>query len=470
MKLLRFALILIFVLVLAYCVTGYTEKIADTENAFYKQDFDTAVNNIRTLAEGSNNADKLLYLMEAGTILHTKGDYEKSNIAFKQAEQIGDSIKASLTKDSLAFLLSDNESNFTGESFERVIVKLYIAINYIMLNDVEMGKRYLRRVDYELRDMKTSDAKYKQNLFARYLDAIVSEYLKAYNDARVDYKNILEMDPANNDMIADRYVLAMKEGDSGDMRKYEYGRGSIQAFDNKLTPIGYSENLGELIIINQGGKAAIKMSRGKLMDEPYFRSALEAAIRAASNMKSNMGLSTASVMAMISNAENPIPEYKRRDKEGEVPLDILINGKRVSKTRVMNDYSDTAIANFNDNYKAIITRNVSSVATKVIAAAAAAYAAGELAKRDNKGGDDLISGLVSFAAGAIAGAGVSQTIKPDLRCWHMLPSNFQAKRIYLAPGTYTITFSGSARPVGNATYKDIVIEKGKPVFINLRSL
>lgn len=82
--------------------------------------------------------------MEAGTIFHTKGDYATSNKVFKDAEVIADQIQTSITKEGLAFMLSDNESNFKGESFERVLIKLYMAINYLMLGDVESSKRYFK--------------------------------------------------------------------------------------------------------------------------------------------------------------------------------------------------------------------------------------------------------------------------------------------------------------------------------------
>jgi hypothetical protein len=414
--------------------------------------------------------------MEAGTIFHTQGDYATSNKVFKDAEEIADSIQTSITKEGLAFLLSDNESNFKGESFERVIIKLYMAMNYLGLGDVAAAKRYFKRVDFELKDMKVMDSKYKQNLFARYMDALISEQLNAYNDARVSYKNIIEIAPDNKEILADRYVLAVKEKDTRDQAKYAEGKKYITAYDKNLQPIPYNTNLAEVLIVNQAGKTATKESKGKLIDEPVIQEALYKAVDAALRNMDNQGASVATVMAMVSNAENPIPEYKKREELRAVPIDIYANGNKVTNTRIYNDYSETAIANFNENYTTLVTKNIASIATKITLAAVTAYATGKAAeraarKKDDSGGAAIVGMIFGIAAGAVAGAGVSATIKPDLRCWRTLPSNFQIRRIFLEPGIYDFEFkSDTSRALGGKNFQKVSVDPGKMVFINFRSL
>jgi uncharacterized protein len=476
MKFIKYSSFLIVFASISYCATNYIEKISKAENAFYAEDYDTAIPTVRDLTKDASAKDELLYLMEAGTIFHTKGDYATSNKVFKDAEAIADQIQTSITKEGLAFLLSDNESNFKGESFERVLIKLYMAINYLMIGEVDSAKRYFKKVDFELRDMKTTDSKYKQNAFARYIDAIVSEQLNSYNDSRVSYKNIMDISPDNKEIIADRYVLAVKEKDTRDQAKYAEGQNYIKAYDKNLQPIAYNTNLAEVLIINQAGKTATKESKGKLIDEPVIQQALYKAVEIAMRSMDTKGASVTSVMAMISNAENPIPEYKKREEQKANPIDIYANGVRLTNTKVYNDYSETAIANFNENYKSLVTKNVASIATKVAAAGIAAYAASKVAEQQakEKGGDSggsIVGLIVGVAAGLIAGAGVSATIKPDLRCWRTLPSNFQVRRIFLEPGTYDFEFkSNTSRAMGGKNFSKITVDSGKLVVINFRSL
>jgi hypothetical protein len=476
MKYIKYSSFLFLFVLFSYCATNYIEKISKAENAFYAEDYDTAIPSVRELAKEASAKDELLYLMEAGTIFHTKGDYATSNKVFKDAEAIADQIQTSMTKEGLAFLLSDNESNFKGESFERVLIKLYMAINYLMIGEVDSAKRYFKKVDFELRDMKTTDSKYKQNAFARYIDAVVSEQLNSYNDARVSYKNIMDIAPDNKDILADRYVLAVKEKDTRDQAKYAEGQNYLKAYNKNLQPIAYNPNLAEVLIINQAGKTATKESKGKLINEPVIQQALYKAVEVAMRNMDTKGASVTTVMAMISNAENPIPEYKKRDEQKANPIDIYANGIKLTNTKVYNDYSETAIANFNENYTSLVTKNVASIATKVAAAGVAAYAASKAAEQQakEKGGDSggsIVGLIVGIAAGAIAGAGVSATIKPDLRCWRTLPSNFQVRRIFLEPGTYDFEFkSNTSRAMGGKNFSKISVDSGKLVVINFRSL
>jgi|JI9StandDraft_2_1071091.scaffolds.fasta_scaffold04125_2 hypothetical protein len=476
MKYIKYSSFLFLFVLFSYCATNYIEKISKAENAFYAEDYDTAIPSVRELAKEASAKDELLYLMEAGTIFHTKGDYATSNKVFKDAEAIADQIQTSMTKEGLAFLLSDNESNFKGESFERVLIKLYMAINYLMIGEVDSAKRYFKKVDFELRDMKTTDSKYKQNAFARYIDAVVSEQLNSYNDARVSYKNIMDIAPDNKDILADRYVLAVKEKDTRDQAKYAEGQNYLKAYNKNLQPIAYNPNLAEVLIINQAGKTATKESKGKLINEPVIQQALYKAVEVAMRNMDTKGASVTTVMAMISNAENPIPEYKKRDEQKANPIDIYANGIKLTNTKVYNDYSETAIANFNENYTSLVTKNVASIATKVAAAGVAAYAASKAAEQQakEKGGESggsIVGLIVGIAAGAIAGAGVSATIKPDLRCWRTLPSNFQVRRIFLEPGTYDFEFkSNTSRAMGGKNFSKISVDSGKLVVINFRSL
>ncbi|MCB1178201.1 MAG: hypothetical protein KDK36_11520, partial [Leptospiraceae bacterium] len=83
---------------------------------------------------------------------------------------------------------------------------------------------------------------------------------------------------------------------------------------------------------------------------------------------------------------------------------------------------------------------------------------------------ELIGYGVSLVSGLAAGMAISASIAPDLRCWRTIPSNFQAKRVYLEPGEYEISFQSP-----NPNYKvpppqKIVIEPGKPVFVSFRTL
>ena len=446
------------------CSANYIDVIKEVESNLYSQNYDKAIPIIRELVKEADSKDKLLYLMEAGVVLHSKGDYSASNKAFREADQIAETINVSITKSAASFLLSDNESNFIGENFERVMIKMYIALNYLCMGELENAKRYFQKLEFDLKDMKHSDATYKQILLARYLDAIVSENLGKYNDARVQYKNLLELDPNRRDILAERYSLAYKENDLNDMTKFSEGKFALPSFNSSLSRAELSPEMGELIIINEAGKTAVKESRGRLLDDQAFYLALRSSIEVAIRSGSYQGLSIAGVLALIGSAENPIPVYKMREIESAIEFNILINSKNITKMNKYTDYSDIAVKNYNENYNSILAKNVASISTKIVIAAVASYAAGQAVASRNDN-NQLLGSAVSFVSGMATGYAIASTLKPDLRCWRTMPSNFQAKRIYLVPGDYEITIKSNSK---NFT-KNVKVEKGKPTFIAFRT-
>ncbi len=439
------------------------------EMDFYQGKYGSAVDEIRSLVDDEGEKNKLLFLMEAGVILHTIGEYEKSNIAFKQADDMAERIKTSISKQALSFLLSDRQANFKGENFERVLIKFYMALNYIMLGDYESAKRSFRKLDYDLKYMKYEDDRYKQNVAARFLDAVISESLGKYNDARVQYRNIKKINPHNKSILPSQYILAVKEKDSGDMNKYKKGRKGVLAFNKEMKPKKYSPDMGELIIIYQAGRSPAKRSRGSLGKDGVFIVALRIAIHVAI-VAEGAAVSTSGVMAMMTTAENPIPIYKKRDIRGAKRIEVLVNSVPIGKTEIMNDYEQTALKNFNDNYSGLIVKNVASIATKIVLAAIAADKLSDQAEKAS-GGGFLASKVTRFLIGAGTGAAVAATVVPDLRCWRLLPANYQIKRIFLEPGEYKVQFRFSNRDVITSNIpQNIVIKKAQPTFINFRSM
>lgn len=438
------------------CAGSYAKKIQASEEAFYNGDIDSAVQNITPLAQDASARDRLLFYMEAGVIYHSKGDYKTSNEIFSRADEMAEEIKTSITGSAKSFLLSDREAEFQGENFERILIKYYLALNHTLLGDLTAAKRTLRKLEADLKDMKYEDAAYKQVLIARYLDALISEENGQYNDARVQYKNLENFGADHAWLGRERFLLAQHARDAGDLSRYAAGK---QA---PLLPAGKGVATGELVVFCQTGKAAVKASRGNLMNDREFAVALRIAIDVAI-LSQGRGLSTAGVIAMLGTAENPIPKFAEREKAASPAL--LINGTALPEAMQLTDFDLIAQKNFNDNYSSYINKNVASIATKIVVAAVAADAVAQQIRKNNNG---IVGALGGLAVGLGAGGAVAATVKPDLRSWHMLPSGFSAVRVILPAGKYNL----SAQP-GLVVYGEnpgeIEIKPGKKTFVSLRS-
>ena len=454
---------------LLQCSLHYDKLIHKTENYFFQGEFEDAIEQLKPIAKNAKKKDLLLYLLEVALIYHTQGNYQKSNELFKQADKLAEKTQLSISKEIASFLLNDQAKAYITENFEKVLIKFYIALNYLLINDFESAHRTFKKLQFNLKDLKHFDAIYKQNLMARYLNAILAEKFGNYNDARVEYKNIRNFYKNKAEFTSDQYVLAMKERDHQDIKRYSLSKTKVKAFNKSLNRVNYNRNMGELVIIHQAGKSVIKASRGYLRNDAAFMAALHVAVRVAMLSK-NVALTTSGVMSTLYSAENPIPVYKFRDHRKSWGLSVYLNQKQIASTKLLNDYSKTIMKTFNDNYHKMIAKNVTSIAVKAVSSVIASYAAEQSIKQ--AGGGSSTAALAGILTGVVTGSLLGSTIKPDLRCWHLLPSNFQVERIFLEPGEYNveIRLEDGGRILTQNSFQKINIVQGGLIFINVRSI
>ncbi|MGB4267996.1 MAG: PDZ domain-containing protein [Spirochaetota bacterium] len=460
------SLFVIFLLIgVAACASyDYNKQIAETENLFYSGKYKEAARKLLPMVN-KKSKDQLLYMMECGLMLQVAEDYENSTKVLTEAAKIGDQITVSLSKEAASLLLNETTTNYNGEDFERVLIHMYLGINYLMLSKPDEARVEFKKVNDMLRDINVTTGKsYKQNLMAKYLTAIAFE-LSAdidndMNDrefAYIEYKQIYELNPGLSMVYRDLQRLAKQLGDMEDYNNW------IKKFGKQDAIPG---NAGELIVIVQNGKGAIKKSRGPLLSDQAMKTTIQVTLN---GMSLAEGVTVAGVLLALHNAENPIPKFVKRGNNINY-LIVNANGTDVGRSIMLEDVASTAVKTLEDDYGRIYAKVAAGIAVKAAAAVAAGYAAKKLAEESKKMGG--YAGLIGTVVGTGVGVGLLSQIKPDLRCWHTLPENFQLSRIFLPPGKYTISFkfvdySGNIVSTQDQT---IEIKSGKKVFLNKRIL
>jgi hypothetical protein len=456
----------IAVTLLALCCTAnYNVQMQESEKQFYAGNYLEAA---RTLLPyvNKNDSDQLLFMMEAGLMLHAGGDFKKSNDVLLAASDLSEKIAISVSKTAASLFLNDTVTNYRGEDFERVLIHMYLGINFLMLEKPDEARVEFKKVDIVLRSIKESGGgAYKQNLMAKYLYAVAFELSAVamkddndYNDAYVEYKQIFEKDPGFESVKTDLLRMAKTIGDTEDYQKW---RGRFGALDASIP-----KDAGELILIYQAGQGATKQSRGKLMADVQMKSAVQTSIR---GMSLAQGVTMAGIVAALALADNPIPKFVKRSNKGRYAT-FSADGIGTHSTYMLEDIENTAVKNMEDQYGSMYLKVAAGVAVKAAAAVASGLIAQKIA--ESAGGNfKKFSGLIGAAAGAGVGAGLASQIKPDLRCWHSLPANLQIKRIFLKPGSYDIALSavGNEGTVDQKTVK-VDIAPGKKTLINYRTL
>jgi hypothetical protein len=437
---------LALMMLITACARDYRSAISAPEEKFYRgQEYEAA----KMLLPYINKAgkDQLLFMMEAGYLLHMAGKYEDSNKVLLQAAKIAQVKPISVSREVGAMITDQTVTNYRGEDFEKVLVHMYLGINYLILKNYEEAAVEFKAVNNELNKIKTEKgtARYKQNIMAKYLAAIAHELRAGMTGseddreyAEVEYKQILKLRPdlqmARSDLL------------------------QLQASKNS--------NMGELVVIFQAGRSPIKVSRGKLLEDPAMNMAVAAAL-GTQNLAA--GVTAGAIMTTIRVADNPIPKFKIRENKTKC-LRVYVLGQQVT-TEMLENIEYTAMKNMEDDYSRLQGKVAASIIIKAIASISAGIAAEEATRKISKNNRGL-SSLIGLLVGAGTGTVLFATIRPDLRCWHTLPANLQLARMRLAPGKYTATVQtiGYNGAVQNTKQLNFEVKKKEKYFINMRAV
>jgi hypothetical protein len=450
---------------LVLCTTNYNEAIRKAETTFYSGNYLSAARSMLPQVN-SEGRDQLLYMMEAGLMLHAGGDFKKSTGVFTQAAALVERIAISLSKGAAALVLNETMTNYRGEDHERVLVHMYLGLGRMMTDKNDEARVDFKKVNDILRALvQTGGRAYKQNRMAKYLTAIAFENSgDIENDdsdrefAYVEYKQILQLDGRLPLVYQDLQRMAKRFGDTELLGQY---RRFNPNFLNTIPRDG-----GELVVIFESGKGPVKVSRGPLMSDQSMGNGIRVAVNGLSGAQA---ASAAAIMVALNKAENPIPKFQRRENRVS-HLEIVVNGRNLGRTYQLEDVEDTAVKNLEEQYLGMVGKVAAGIVTKAAISIAAGMAAQKAAEQSRQLG--AFSGVIGAVVGAGTGAALISQIKPDLRCWHTLPANFQLGRVFLPAGQHDVTINLIGRNGGviHTLNKTLNVTKDKRSLLSLRTV
>ena len=466
------SVLIIIITILFSCKSNYNVRMRQAEEQFYIQN--KSLEAARELLPGVNagGTDGMLYMLEAGVMLHAGGEYRKSTDVLLKAAKVMDNLPISVSQQAESLLLNDTHTNYRGEDFERVLVHMYLGMNYLYMKKPDEAQVEFRRVGNELKRIEIETGKtYKQNIMAKYLTAVAFEIAAEladnekerydnYEYALVEYKQIKQLAPGLSLVNSDlERVPKLMEDSKG------------------------KKTLGQLVMIFQGGRSPYKVSRGKLVSDRTMNNLLTTELQTGLSNNPALGLTAATITASLNKAENPIPKFERRSNF--IKKLRIKAGKKAFETNVLEDITGTSLRAFEDDYDFYRQKVAAGIAAKVVASLVATYTAKEASKLaggalQQLGGNWANVGKVlssgNEAIGAAAGIGTAAAlisqIKPDLRCWHALPASFQLGRIFLPAGEYKVEVQliDKNNNVHKVEKESITIKAGETTMLNYRTL
>ncbi len=164
-------------------------------------DLEQAVLAFQRVPEGYGRNNELLSLLDRAMVSHYAGRYEASIQDFEQAKILYEEMfTRSLSKQALTWIWNDYAQPYRGEDFERAMINLFQAMNFVALGKIDEALVEARNVDLILKrfNQQYGDQAnvYKEDAFVRFLMAILYESTgRGYdtNDAFIFYRQSLEL-------------------------------------------------------------------------------------------------------------------------------------------------------------------------------------------------------------------------------------------------------------------------------------
>lgn len=374
------------------CSTNYEDTAVQSWDQMASGNVDEALKAYDKNVRSKN--DTLLRLMDEGLLLRVAGRYSDSNEKlFKASEIIERSGYTSVSEQGLTLLTNEKQTVYQGEDFEKTLVHVYLALNFIAMQSWDEALVEARKVNEILYQMIFEGKKpYKQNQFAQYLSALIYEKTGELNSAYVDVKKILKEDPALVQSCSFLQEDLLRMADQMDFHE------DFEDFSKKFGS-GVAKNViqnrnrprSELVLLFQNGKSPRKYSS---RERRYKR---------------DQGGSTVEVL---------IPVAYYRERPYLIHSAVLKIAGQSFKTYVFNHIERTAIQNLKDRMGRVIAKALLTAGVK------AGIATGVGVATDSKE-LGLLAGLALFAMS-----------EADTRSWLLLPAELQVAKARVEPGNY----------------------------------
>jgi len=136
---------------------------------------------------GVAERDRVLFLMERGTIHQAAGDYERSAADFVRAyDLLRDTEAYSVSEGVTSLVINDMVRNFRGYPFERTYVHVLAALSHLSTGNWDHAAVEGRRILNSLDPEQIGD--YPEDAFSRYLAGFALEMMGDASNARVQYR------------------------------------------------------------------------------------------------------------------------------------------------------------------------------------------------------------------------------------------------------------------------------------------
>ncbi len=421
--LLRAVLVSLLVSATSGCA-GYAYKFQPIERALSARQPDVALKALDK-AYAPTGVDAPLYYLNKGILLRLNQRYTDSNTALETAKRLIDAVEAvSITEQTSSVIVNDTVRSYEGEDFEKVLLHIYKALNYLDLQQPYEARVEVLQVDVKIRELNggAHGAALTEEAFARYLTGIIYENLGEWSDAMIAYRKAYEA----FDLYKKKYHVALPES-----LKYALLRlAERQGLEDELKK--FREEFG----IKDWPSVASRETHGELV------LTLHTSLVALKGEVASQALDPTSGRFI----RIALPVY--RPRAVQVTQARLRVGDQTVRLDLVEDINALAIKSLESHIAAITARAVARAAVK--------YRMSKEAEKRDAG-----VGLLMNLAGVISE-------QADTRSWSSLPAQIHLGRVSLAPGAHKAQLElldNSGKLIHTQDLGSVSITQGKATYV-----
>jgi len=444
-----FSLWVCLVFLLFSCATK-PEAYRDIDHAVDKNEFETAVEALKTGQEGRRpiypEKNAISLYLDKGLLEHYAGNYANSSQDLQEAERlIQEAFTKSITADLASYIANDNTKEYPGEDFEDIYINVFNALNYYNRGNIDGALVEIRKLTTSSGKLDMLSRKYENA--RRGAGSGAAETLRGFglstNDAMPTGKPV----DFSNSALA-RYLSALfylSDGNTDGARiEFEQLRAAFAA--NKK--VYYHP---------------IPKSATDIQTVPPGKARLNVIGFAGLSPVKEEGLFYVSFPLSIPILCQPVfklPQFVKRPSAIN-RIEVVVEGGGKFNLELLEDMGAVIEETYNARFSQIFYKTFIRLLTKYAAVAVAANVAREQ------------SGDLAALATAIAGKAAADASEgADIRMSRYIPDKAYIGGINLEPGTYNITinyYSGS-RIVAKDERRDVVVRANTPNLIETISL
>lgn len=389
---------------------SYQNKVGEARTLIQNGNFQAATDKLKPLAT-EKNGDQLVYLLDYAVALQLNGDLKESNNSFLQADKLAEQLDYhSVSRIAGSLITSEEMMQYKGDTFEKIFINAYLAMNYLALNQLDDALVESRRMNEKYLVYRAEDKKkFEQNVFGKYLSAMIWEASRQFDDAYIAYSEAYKLDSSIPTLKADLIRTAKLSRRMDEYQRWKKAFPSVQE-----DPHWYDKSMGELVVIVQQGWGPRKYPRPGAASTPALQ-----------------------------------PVYSQTHDAR-----ITIDGDKNYTTQQVYDVQSAAIQTLDDDYAALVAKRIGGIAAKNVLA--------DQIRQKNQ-----LLGTVALIA-------MYASDRADLRQWSTLPQTIQIVRLPLSAGTHKVSIQGlgfnNDATADRLDTKDIEIKAGRKNFLIWRTL